>query len=486
MTKKRKLRRNSFAGDNNAQEDDFILADLNVMLDEEELSPVQLNHSIDDEAIIDRLLIKTGFDANDEPEEDGRESEPLIVNDMELDDDFSGFDKFVVEPVELAEQNLRIETKEAPTLAIHSMADFDEIPNEDDAIDRLLVNAGFDHNDELELDNEDQNAVLIDNSSCANEVDLTLEEQKVMFANPGIIYSSGTELALDKDATNDFFENEETPGTAKQEEAIIETNYPEKALESLNNATGTITLSAVSSEQVNIKRQIKDYENKIKKAAIITYTSLGLGIVAILSTVVMGIVVSSMQAKVSKLSELVSILEEDMSVVAEKDSDMEINDSDTSNEQLNQKNKGLPEQSEEQQQVSSGILERDMPALLTKQSTIYKSVDNRHNRSPLQEKKTMPEATVKKISAEKKTNNIQRAAGWSVNLTAYDDLGYAKSKAAKFIQKDIPVIVKAVDMNNSTWYRLTVGGFKNKEDATSYAAKIKKLLNLNTVFVGNS
>jgi cell division protein FtsN len=40
-------------------------------------------------------------------------------------------------------------------------------------------------------------------------------------------------------------------------------------------------------------------------------------------------------------------------------------------------------------------------------------------------------------------------------------------------------------MNNTTWYRLKVGGFKNKEQATSYAAKIKKSINLNTVSVGN-
>ena len=66
MTKKQKLKRNSFAADFNDREDDFILADLNVMLDEEEPSPVPLKHFLDDEEIIDRLLINSGFDANDE------------------------------------------------------------------------------------------------------------------------------------------------------------------------------------------------------------------------------------------------------------------------------------------------------------------------------------------------------------------------------------------------------------------------------------
>lgn len=50
----------------------------------------------------------------------------------------------------------------------------------------------------------------------------------------------------------------------------------------------------------------------------ITYVSLGFGIVALLSAVVMGVTVSNLQAKVSKLTDLVSIIEEDMGGVAEK------------------------------------------------------------------------------------------------------------------------------------------------------------------------
>jgi len=62
MTKKQKHRRNSFSADFNAGEDDFILVDLDVVLDKEEPSPVPLNHFLDDEETIDRLLVDTGFD----------------------------------------------------------------------------------------------------------------------------------------------------------------------------------------------------------------------------------------------------------------------------------------------------------------------------------------------------------------------------------------------------------------------------------------
>jgi cell division protein FtsN len=100
--------------------------------------------------------------------------------------------------------------------------------------------------------------------------------------------------------------------------------------------------------------------------------------------------------------------------------------------------------------------------------------------------KQSSETSLKKVLAEKKINTTQPATSWSVNLNAYEDQSYAKSKAEKFIQKGIPVKVITVNMNNAKWYRLKVGGFKNEEEATSYAAKIKKSLNLNTVFVGKN
>lgn len=402
MTKKQKLRRNSFATDFNAREDDFILVDLNVMLDEEEPSPVPLNHFLDDE----------------------------------------------------------------------------------ETIDRLLINSDYDVHNELEQDDVKPGALGIDDISLADEFGVNFEEKNAMAVVAGIFDSEERGVVLDKDASNDFLVTEENPETAKQEHTS-ETIYTGKPLESFKNDAGITTLSSVRSEQEALKKQINDYENKVKKAAIISYTSLSFGIVALLTTLVMGVIVSSMQTKVSKLTELVSIIEEDMSSITEKNSDMEINNSDSSIEQLNQIVTGLPGQSEEQSQFSSGLLARETRAVVEKQATVDKSLDDPQTSANVLEKEKLSETTIK-TSAKKKTNNAQATGDWSVNLTAYDDLSYAKSKAAKFIQKGIPVKVIAVNMNNTTWYRLRVGGFKNKEKATSYAAKIKKSLNLNTVSVGNS
>jgi hypothetical protein len=448
-TKKQKPKRKSFAANFNVSEDDLILADLDVMLDEEEPSPVPLNHFMDDEETLDRLLINSGFEANDEREKDEREPYALVIDDINFAHDFSGLDQFVVEPIELTRQNYQQETEEIPDSDFYLMADFDEIPDEEDAIDKLLVDAGFDANVEQEQGDENLNALVIDDKNRAQEFVVNIKEQSAMVADTGNFHSEESELAPDKDAINVVSANEENPESAMQEQAI--------------------------------KKQLNDYENKVEKAAFITYISLGFGVVALLSARVMGVIVSSMQTKVSKLTELVSILEDDMTTIAGKNSDSEISNENSSVEPLSQKINGLPGQFEEQIPSSSDISENVRTSDEKKQATVNKTINQEQTKSPVSENKNPSKAADKMGLSGKKGNNTHSAAGWSVILTAYEDLSYAKNKAEKFIKKGVPVKVIAVEMNNTKWYRLKVGGFKNEEEATAYAAKIKNLLNLKTV-----
>ena len=57
MTKEQKSRRKRSVADFDDREDDFILADLDSMLHDVEPAPVPLNHILDDEDVIDRLLV---------------------------------------------------------------------------------------------------------------------------------------------------------------------------------------------------------------------------------------------------------------------------------------------------------------------------------------------------------------------------------------------------------------------------------------------
>jgi len=481
ITKRQKLKRNRFAPDFNAREDDIILADLDVMRDNEESAPVPLSHIPNDEETIDRLLINPGVEANNELEECDREADALEIDDIYLADDFSIFDKFSVGSIEKVKQNQQVVTGEFLFSDVHFMADFDEITDEEDAIDRLLVNAGFDDNSKLDQADGNADVQGIDDISRANVCGVIFEEQNAMTADASNSDSVECDFAPDNGTTNILSVKEENLQTTMQEQAMSETTYQEEVLEIISDDADLKAMSLDTSEQKKNKNHVINYENK--KAVIITYASLSFGIVAILSIVVMGVIVSSLQTKVSKLTELVSILEEDMSSIAAKNPDLEINNGDSSIEQLNQKVNDFPEQFEQQTLSPPDISENIKTSDVTKQVSNNKSLDNLQDNSTIIENKKPSEITAKKASAEKKVNNTHSSTGWTVNLTAYEDPIYAKRKAEKFIQKGIPVKVIAVDMNNKTWYRLKVGGFNDKEEATSYAAKIKESLNLSTIFV---
>jgi cell division septation protein DedD len=438
MTEKQKTRRNRF----NAREDDFILADLNVMPDDEELSPVPLNHLPDDEDAIDRLLIDADFEAEDK--------------------------------LEQAEWAFPAKAKQVLT------PDFNEIADDADAIDRLLINTGFDANDEQEQDH----TPVVDELNLTDALGENFDERSAMTSDVAIVDPETN------DAVTIVGAQEKNPETAMEEPAMIAGIKPEQVSTNLNEA-GITGLNQNRFEQENIQKRLNDCEHKVKKTAVITYVSLGICIVALMSTIAMAVIISGMKTEISKLTELVSILEEDMSSITEKNSDMKFNSNDSSIEQLNQKVNNLPKQLHEQSPSVAETSKSKLTATVIKQATINKSPGVLQTRIHALEKKKPSEATVKKVSAKKqvqvkKAKNIHTAEDWFVNLVSFKEKDYAKSKAAKLIQKGVPVKVMVVDVNNATLYRLKVGGFKNKLDAASYAAKIKKSLNLNSVSVDNN
>jgi hypothetical protein len=72
---------------------------------------------------------------------------------------------------------------------------------------------------------------------------------------------------------------------------------------------------------------------------------------------------------------------------------------------------------------------------------------------------------------------------WAVNLIAFKQDWYAKSKAQEFAGKGVAAKVVKTESKGENWYRLFVDGFKTQYEAAAYAAKIKKTLNLDSVWV---
>jgi cell division protein FtsN len=101
-----------------------------------------------------------------------------------------------------------------------------------------------------------------------------------------------------------------------------------------------------------------------------------------------------------------------------------------------------------------------------------------------------PKPTVAPIAIVKpepeKAKKQQVSANWGVNLVAFKQEWFAKSKAAEFARQGIYAEVIPVQGNNLTLYRLRVGGFKNKAEATASKDRIKKILNLDSVWVSDN
>ncbi len=72
---------------------------------------------------------------------------------------------------------------------------------------------------------------------------------------------------------------------------------------------------------------------------------------------------------------------------------------------------------------------------------------------------------------------------WAVNLVAFKQDWYAKSEAQEFAGKGVPAKVSKTETKGENWYRLSVDGFKTQYEAAAYAAKVKKTLNLDSVWV---
>ncbi len=75
---------------------------------------------------------------------------------------------------------------------------------------------------------------------------------------------------------------------------------------------------------------------------------------------------------------------------------------------------------------------------------------------------------------------------WLVNLVAFKQDWYAKRKAEEFAAKGVNAKVIKAETKGENWYRLSVDGFNSQYEAAAYAARVKKTLNLDSVWVSKN
>ncbi len=237
------------------------------------------------------------------------------------------------------------------------------------------------------------------------------------------------------------------------------------------------TLDTLKKQQKSITRQLK---NRPRLSPILTYTALGLAGFSVLLAGGLGAVGYGAQSDVTELSELVITLDEETDELIANTSKIDVEKLNEKIRFLISKNENLTVQVDE---VKNSILSNSLEPLVddlvetndqTQQTieTLLAKVEKLEKRRP-----------VKATAKPKKVKKVVKQPKWAVNLVSFKQEWYAKSKAAEFEKKGIPTDVIKVKVKGEDWFRLRVKGFKSKYDAASYAVKVKKTLNLGSVWV---
>lgn len=484
--------------------------ELDAMLDKVKSSLDSSYDREDDEDALDRLLLAEEFDAEEPYQADG--SRDHEIDDIDLsdgfDDDFEEmrfdgareeeFDPFV-DVVSDDETSSSDDQMPSGTEGFFEINDFDEQESEASNLQKV---DSVDQNSQTEAlfeDYQDNNFFadfnvlpdwdILDDMGLKNQPDIDearpAQDTAIPEEKPETVLSSISMPALDE------FMARIRP--RRSEEDRLEFDNADMAASNRSNPDQE-SISPLP------KALSAEFENKTKNTRFFVYIAIGLGSAALIAAIGFGLMAYSAKKEASRLSERVNTLEVAAAGNSSvQSSDTELDDIKAAIEQLNQRVDGIMEQLSNKAPLSAeaeinepieGVagIEAELDRLKDLQTRLNVLESKALTEDAAKSAATKQAAAYAKMKESKpqgvsgKTNTT---ADWFVNLIAYRQQWYAKSKAAEFEQKGIPVEVVDVKVNNVIWYRLRVGGFKNRSEAASYATKVKKALKLTSVWVGN-
>jgi len=428
--------------------DKEINNDLDSMLDETAESLNQEDGLIDDEDAIDKLLMDNAFDENTDEPDEFAEIDQLIndepadeSNGSDIVDEFSDDD--VDEFADSSDDNVGVSQSEEEVVE-----EYDISADEEEAIaepeDELVVEQTSEDKTEPEV------SAPADAPQTA-EIDMALAALM-------------TEIAELQNGQN----------VLKQQITSLE--------QQSNDSSVSDTVSEIQSEQKNHKRKLNALE---AKKPVIAFAALGVAILALLVGGGLGLVGFFANSKVEDLSETVLSIEEQVDFLVEKDSSKKLEELTQKIEQIEAGNSATNEQIEQLNKIIA-----DLPSAETIK-TLQEKIDQLGEQNlqmgetieVLQSQLDAVQAR-KKIKPRRVKKKVARPAQkWQINLVSYRQQWYAKRKANEFSQQGIPAEVIKIRKNGQNWYRLTVRGLKSQAEANALADKIKKKLNLPSVWV---
>jgi cell division protein FtsN len=611
--------------------DDFDMSDL-IQDDELEASADSVAPNEEQQPFDEDNLLGDGFDSEDTLEQAVEKSDELADDAGLLDgaDDFSGFgDDSDASDLIQDDASADLVTSDEEQQIVDEESS-NGLKDDENDFNSLFADAGFDSVDETaaikdefgddadssEIDNFFQLNEASDDFFAQGEETQSTEAEKPpaqdgqedgfllpdfdITADMGA-FNEGSDDGVEEDAFADVFGDN---GLLKEDEAVqlfeqdvaeVKSGANEAVAEAKPNASaaGTaiedvtdVKLSPFDFEEEDIKKQLEEAENKIKKAKLFSYAAMGFGVVASLAAAGLGVMMYSAKTEVSKLTETVSTLEASLAKSAANSPSEEIDAMRNSVTQLNQQVDGFITVLKETPQFPVDLLNSNVPNIVAKQDMVSKSLDmlqvkigsleekvsssplvtellkvevahapeqpkegNLHEMAPakietahepvkegvkkelaptqeraMHEKASAkvevapaapaPEVVPAKIKPqpipqpqpkaitvkpavvvpakviskqEPVKAKIPAVSGkWGVNLVAVKQEWYAQKTAAEFARQGVFAEIIPIHGNNSTMYRLRVGGFKSKEEANSNKVKIQKALNLGDVWVSDN
>ena len=139
MTNKKTRGRNGFSTDLTAEDDGFILADLDNVHNDQDLSLVDLSNAMDNEEVINILLASSDLDYKDEFEHNNF-AEDFVTDNKDSANELLDNKPFLIEPIE---QDLLTETSPYNVPDTKKIIEVDEIEREEYPVDNTLVDGDF-------------------------------------------------------------------------------------------------------------------------------------------------------------------------------------------------------------------------------------------------------------------------------------------------------------------------------------------------------
>jgi regulator of replication initiation timing len=245
-------------------------------------------------------------------------------------------------------------------------------------------------------------------------------------------------------------------------------------------ASGLESVRQANSQTDSYKRSV----NSVNKPTV-AYIANGIAITALLVGAGLGL------SNQSQLAEFQKTVEPQLTALPASDAANQAFKTQLDELAANQLNTGTQvaelTKADENAAKSGEELNKQIAKLSSQNKQLNDELDNLQSKlNSLEKIKSAPVVTAPPAASKVETKKPEpvASANWSVTLMGSKHDWYAQRKADEYASKGFPAKIVKGQNKGESWYRLSVDGFNSQQEADTYAAKVRRSLNLDSVTVG--